>query len=88
MKVAVIGHRRFAVTPQIQQVIYEQLEGLINQGAEKFCFAFKGAFFDSCHGALSEFKENYHIKLVYYRAVYPGENDGVADSLATLYGQK
>ena len=88
MKVAVIGHRRYAVTSEIEHIIYEQLEMLINQGADKFCFAFKGAFFDVCHNALTEFKEHYDFKRVYYRAIYPDGKDAIADYLAKLLEQR
>ena len=87
MKVAVIGHRRFAVTLEIEHIVYQQLEKLINQGADKFCFAFKGAFFDVCHSALTEFKEAYDFKRVYYRPIYPDGKNVIPDFLAKLLEQ-
>lgn len=87
MKVAVIGHRRFAVTNELEQIIFEQLEELIHQGADEFCFAFKGAFFEACHGALTELKKIYNVKRIYYRAIYP-DSKGVPDFLAKLLEQK
>ena len=88
MKVAIIGHRKYAVNFELEHIIYEQLEGLILEGADKFCFAFKGAFFDVCHFALTEFKDSYNLKRVYYRAIYADGKDVIPDFLANLFEEK
>ena len=88
MKVAVIGHRLVKVNVVVELAVSIEVGNLVEEGADRFCFAFGGTFTDMCLNAINELKEHYDIKRVYYRAAYPDDKDGVSDYVVSLFEKK
>ncbi|MDE7401737.1 MAG: hypothetical protein K2N17_06770 [Clostridia bacterium] len=85
MKVAVIGHRMVKITPLLSLATSIDVYELVEEGADRFCFAFGGALTDICLDVINELKEYYDIKRVYYRATYTDEKDAVSDYFASFF---
>ena len=88
MKVAVIGHRMVKITPLLSLATSINVGTLVEEGADRFCFAFGGTLTDTCLDVIEELKEYYDIKRVYYRAVYTDEKDAVSDYFASFFEKK
>lgn len=88
MKVAVIGHRLVKISPILNLAVSIEVYNLVEEGADRFCFAFRGTLTDYCLDVITELKEYYDIKRVYYRADYPDEKDAVSDYIVSFFEKK
>lgn len=71
MKVAVIGYRKVAESPQLRAKIEEEILNLIESGADTFYFCgTKNGFDCLCYEAVGKLAQNKNIKRVLARAHY------------------
>ena len=84
-----IGHRKVAVTSDLQRTLKRLIEKLIVQeNVETFLFGSKSDFDDLCLLLVSETKKAYpHIKRVYVRSVYPELSERYLHYLLKLYDE-
>ncbi len=88
MKVAVIGHRLVKVNVVVELAVSIEVGNLVEEGADRFCFAFGGTLTDICLDVIKKLKRRYDIKRVYYRAAYTDEKDAVADYVVSFFEKK
>ncbi len=76
------------IPPIVKLAVSINVYSLVDEGADRFCFAGGGTLTDICLNVIKEIKEECDIKRVFYRAAFTDEKDAVSDYIVSFFEKK